>query len=346
MDIQLVRELVKTKTARELTTYLTSGQPFDPPAAGGQQAAFDLAALLKPVEHADEYAMALRIRSYNDAQGELEGLQCDLCKNKGNIMVITENGTEGLVECPCAKRRRSILRAQRSGMGELLNKTLDNFDTAQPWQQTLLNGAKHYLAQDVLIDLIVDTGDLNYDFTSNIIGGHYNASDDSIQEEASLLWLARQQGYKKSELKKALADRGNSQSPLLKSIYRETLNCGSHMNALAFLVKMTLEEYFTLRDGIDKERERNKSYYLSERTGRGYLLLSKDTTCGLYDSWNGSGSVLEIKLEKDVRLPFRCIASADHDGCHGYGIREIYGCGSDLWSDNAVKLIRPMKKAA
>ena len=27
---------------------------------------------------------------------------------------------------------------------------------------------------------------------------------------------------------------------------------------------------------------------------------------------------LEIKLEKDVRLPFRCMASADHDGCHGY----------------------------
>lgn len=83
--------------------------------------------------------------------------------------------------------------------------------------------AKHYLAQDVLIDLIVDTGDLNYDFTSNSIGGHYNANDDSIQEEASLLWLTRQQGYKKSELKKALTDRGNSQSPLLKSIYHETL---------------------------------------------------------------------------------------------------------------------------
>lgn len=70
------------------------------------------------------------------------------------------------------------------------------------------------------------------------------------------------------------------------------------MNALVFLVKMTLEEYFTLRDGIDKEKKRNESYNLSERTGRGCLVLSKDTTCGLYDSWNGSGSVLEIKLEK------------------------------------------------
>ncbi len=238
--------------------------------------------------------------------------------------VLKDENVAELVENPDADEIRELIR--------------DQFYIRYP--------EKHFLKEDVLIDLVIDTGDLNYDFTSNIIGGHYDASDDSIPEESSLLWLARQQGYKKSELKKALADRGNSQSPLLKSIYRETLNCGSHMNALAFLVKMTLEEYFNLRDAIDKERERNKSYYLSERTGRGYLLLSKDTTCGLYDSWNGSGSVLEIKLEKDVRLPFRCIASADHDGCHGYGIREIYGCGSDLWSDNAVKLIRPMKKAA
>ena len=238
--------------------------------------------------------------------------------------VLKDENVAELVENPDADEIRELIR--------------DQFYIRYP--------EKHFLKEDVLIDLVIDTGDLNYDFTSNSIGGHYNANDDSIQEEASLLWLTRQQGYKKSELKKALADRGNSQSPLLKSIYRETLNCSTHMNALVFLVKMTLEEYFTLHDGINKERERNKSYYLSERTGRGYLVLSKDTTCGLYDSWNGSGSILEIKLEKDVRLPFRCIASADHDGCHSYGIREIYGCGSDLWSDNAVKLIRPMKKAA
>lgn len=204
---------------------------------------------------------------------------------------------------------------------------------------------KHYLAQDVLVDLIVDTGDLDYDFTANSIGGHFDASDNSIPEESSLLWLARQQGYKKSELKKALVERGKCESPLLKSIYMETANCSTHRNALVFLVKMTLEQYFNLRDAIDIEEKRNKSYHLSERTGRGYLVLSKDTTCGLYDAWSGAGSILEIKLEKDVRLPFRCIASADHDGCHGYGIREIYGCGSELWSDDAVKLIRPMKRA-
>ena len=125
--------------------------------------------------------------------------------------------------------------------------------------------AKHYLAQNVLIDLIVDTGDLNYDFTSNIIGGHYDASDDSIPEESSLLWLARQQGYKKSELKKTLLYSGDTQSPLLKSIYAETLNCSSHMNALVFLVKMTLEEYFKQQLAETKEFREIGSYWENKK---------------------------------------------------------------------------------
>lgn len=201
-----------------------------------------------------------------------------------------------------------------------------------------------FYKQEILVNIVLDTGDMNYDFVSNSIGGHHNASDDSIPEESGLLWLARQQGYKKSELKKALANHKNVQSPLLESIYYETVNCSTAMNALVFLIKMTLEEYFTLRDGIDKERERNKSYRLSDRTGRGYLILSKDTTCGLFDSWNGSGSMMEIKLEKDVRVPFRCIYSARYDGCQRYGIQEVYGCGSELWTENAVKKIHAMKQ--
>lgn len=203
---------------------------------------------------------------------------------------------------------------------------------------------KHYLDQDVLVDLIVDTGDANYDYTLNDFGPHYDACDDAIPEEASLLWLARQQGFKKSELKEAMKD-GKTTNRFLKSVFVEIANASTHMNALSFLLKMSLEQYFSLADAIAKEKKRNESYYLSERTGRGYLVLSKDTTCGLYDSWNGAGSVLEIQLEKDVRLPIRCIGSAEHDGCRGYSIRDIYGCNSSLWTES-LKEIHPMKKTA
>ena len=39
------------------------------------------------------------------------------------------------------------------------------------------------------------------------------------------------------------------------------------------------------------------------------------------------------------------IESAKHDGCRGYSIRSIYGCGSGFWKE-ALKEIHPMKKAA
>ena len=149
MNAELARELIRTKTVRELSTYLTSGQSFNP-TGGTARAAFELAQRLKPVENQEEYALALKVKSYNESCGSLQGVPCDLCKNKGFLLSIDENGAERLTECSCMNRRRSVRRAQKSGMGELLQKTLDNYEAAQPWQQTLKNGAEYYLknAQD------------------------------------------------------------------------------------------------------------------------------------------------------------------------------------------------------
>ena len=204
---------------------------------------------------------------------------------------------------------------------------------------------KHFLDQDILVDILVDTGDLNYDYTLNNFGPCYNAQEyEQIPEESSLLWLARQQGYTKTQLKQAMRERP-AEKNFMQSVYDEINNVGSHMNTLTFLVKMTLEEYFNLADAIGRERERNKSYTLTGRRGRGWILLDKTTTAGLYDPWNGSGSILEIRLDKDVRLPIRCIETAKQDGCRGYSIREVYGCNSCLWTET-LKEIHPMKKSA
>ena len=204
---------------------------------------------------------------------------------------------------------------------------------------------EHYLNQDIPVDILVDTGDLNYDYTLNNFGPHYNARENEpISEESSLLWLARQQGYSKTQLKQAMRERP-AEKKFMQSVYDEIINVGSHMNTLTFLVKMSLEDYFHLTDAIGKERERNKSYTLTGRKGRGWILLDKTTTTGLYDPWSGGGSLLEIRLDKDVRLPIRCIETAKHDGCRGYSIREIYGCSSTLWTET-LKEIHPMKKSA
>ena len=204
---------------------------------------------------------------------------------------------------------------------------------------------EHYLNQDILVDILVDTGDLNYDYTCNNIGPHYDAMENEpIPEESSLLWLARQQGYTKTQLKQAMRERPAKKN-FMQSMFDEINNVASHMNTLTFMVKMSLEEYFHLTDAIVKERERNKSYTMNGRKGRGWILLDKTTTTGLYDPWNGGGSLLEIHLDKDVRLPIRCIETAKHDGCRGYSIREIYCCCTSLWTET-LKEIHPMKKSA
>ena len=204
---------------------------------------------------------------------------------------------------------------------------------------------KHFLDQDILVDILVDTGDLNYDYTLNNFGPHYDARENEpIPEESSLLWLAREQGFTKTQLKQAMRERP-AEKNFMQSVYDEINNVGSHMNTLTFLVKMSLEEYFHLTDAIGKERERNQSYTLNGRKGRGWILLDKTTTAGLYDPWSGGGSLLEIRLDKDVRLPIRCIETAKHDGCRGYSIREIYCCCTSLWTET-LKEIHPMKKSA
>lgn len=198
----------------------------------------------------------------------------------------------------------------------------------------------HYLRYtDVLVDILVDAGDLNYDYSMNSIAGFYARG---VQEDSGLLWLTRQQGYTKTQLKETVKARGKVDSKFLKSVWEESDNTTTSMNALTFLVRMSLEKYFDLADAIKAEEHLNRSYHPSERRGRGYIVLDKSTECMLYDPWNGAGGVIGIKLERDVRLPIRYIDTAQQDGSRGYSVRNIYGVTSALW-DDTVKEIHPMK---
>ena len=51
---------------------------------------------------------------------------------------------------------------------------------------------EHYRQQEVCMDVLVDTGDMNYDYTLNAVYPHYNGrEDDEIDDKASLVWLHR-----------------------------------------------------------------------------------------------------------------------------------------------------------
>ncbi len=166
----------------------------------------------------------------------------------------------------------------------------------------------HYLNRTVCANLILDTGDGNYDFTlNNLLNG------EGIDNESALLWLANQQGYTRDQLKAAISEGNFGDSKLLKSIRAECANVTTHMNALAFFVKISIRELINYKENPHP------------------ITIKKGTSCGLIDVWNGAGGILEIELEKDIEIPQDKVRSFKIDGADGYGVDQIYGMSSSFW---------------
>ena len=107
------------------------------------------------------------------------------------------------------------------------------------------------------------------------------------------------------------------------------------MNALTFFVKLTVRELMDLQKVISTSKE---------QLNNNYITLEESTTCGLYDPWQGAGGLLDIELDKNVKLPLRFISSADIDGNRGYSLQETYGVSDDLWERNAI-IMNSVKEA-
>jgi|LSQX01.2.fsa_nt_gb hypothetical protein len=168
-------------------------------------------------------------------------------------------------------------------------------------------------ANEVMLNVWVETGEGNYDYTlNNYIG--YSVTYEPIQEKSSLLWLARQQGYSKEELLDAVMNGNTKGSKFLESVVDEQNNLTSHMNRLEFFIRMPLLDVIKIKEGDIKED----------------FIIPKKTSCGLVDHWMGAGSILGIELEKDVVIP-KDMLRFDVDGETGYGVGNIYGVSYDFW---------------
>ena len=175
----------------------------------------------------------------------------------------------------------------------------------------------HYLGKQVEVDILLDAGDANYDYSLNAVYPCYCGSyDEDIPDEAGIVWLAESQGYSKEQLKAALYKSECGDSRFLKSLRNEVLNTSTSLNAVTFFANMTLGECLTL----------NETVAVGEN-----VLIPAGTPCGLYDPWNGAGSILEIELEKDIVLPAKNIDSILPDGIRGYSVSEIYGMCLSFW---------------
>jgi hypothetical protein len=208
----------------------------------------------------------------------------------------------------------------------------------------------HYLDQDVNIDLAIDTGDGNYDYTLNCTYPAYGGSD-TIDPHSSLAFLAESQGYSMEDLRRALLEGEYRVTPsflanplsFLESVRQEVINETGSINRLTVLLKMPLRDAIKVNERIREAEKTGHDSHPWERPDCGSLTIGKNATLGLFDPWNGGGSTFEIELEKDLELPIKYVHSALPDmKQHGeYSIREVYGMCSSAWGEDLKSINEP-----
>ena len=177
--------------------------------------------------------------------------------------------------------------------------------------------------QEFCFNIIVSNGDDNYDFWLNEHIVDETGEVDENAEKAGLVWLAKQQGYTLEELIEFMKDEEYVNSNKFISSLVAEIFSGYDCEALTFCVKMTLGQAIDLK-------EKMKS------NPNGSIVLNKNVTCGLFDPWQGGGSVLDISCEKDIEIPFENIWKfyIDERRCDRYdSIHNVYGTTDAFWKD-------------
>ena len=284
------------------------------------------------------------------------------CQTKGFEYMYAYKNAEG---------RLSFMCADSIGVIEIRAKDTDDnteyviywyIDRIEKWHKKIKriqvwdkeNTYFYYNAEDfnneIKVNIMVDCGNWNYDCVcDNVLNWYGNSGDGSIDKESSMLWLAKTQG-KATALRKACkqvhrddgyyVDRDKNKDKFIESCIQEFENLPSHMATVTFLVKMSLFELFDLIELQNKEYDEKGKYDpRKNEKSKSYIVLGKETMCGLYDSWSGGGSVLEVELDKDVKLPIKyaifCV-----EGCkmHGYDIDEVYGLIDSCWKETVKEI--------
>lgn len=85
---------------------------------------------------------------------EYDGHNCEICKNKGIIYFVKKDDLTGWEqmtarECKCMATRRTLRRAKKSGLGNILTDfTFPKYETPEEWQQQIKSKAQMFCKDD------------------------------------------------------------------------------------------------------------------------------------------------------------------------------------------------------
>lgn len=90
-----------------------------------------------------------QVEFYNMSSGNLneqDGIDCDICKNRGYIAII-ENDKMKVKKCDCMRKRELYKRLTQCGMSreQLKNYRFDSYSTNEEWQKNLKNKIGEYI---------------------------------------------------------------------------------------------------------------------------------------------------------------------------------------------------------
>ena len=128
MDVALICKLLDRTPIEDLRKYLevyNSDTEAIQGMSGSEMLWYMAARPRQPFS--EEYAEALKIREYNLKPGNLTGFNCPVCRNKGHLMDISEDGYLVTRMCECQTKRAVITSADRSNMGDLLKNETPDF---------------------------------------------------------------------------------------------------------------------------------------------------------------------------------------------------------------------------
>ena len=81
----------------------------------------------------------------NAEEGNLKGIDCRKCKNRGHITVVKDNELVWRM-CECMAVRKSLEQIEKSGLKSLLDEcTFENYEATADWQKHALSVAQNYL---------------------------------------------------------------------------------------------------------------------------------------------------------------------------------------------------------
>ena len=179
---------------------------------------------------------------------------------------------------------------------------------------------------------------LDYDYHINLMFAtpyerNYDMSLIPLFEDVdnnALTYLIRQQGYDVHEVFKSLKEDRINDSVFVRSVVDELREQSYCMAELTALVTARGENLLNLLDNIAHENN--------------YISISKDATIGLFNEWNGSGSMLEIQLEKPAVFPTSMVRNVQIEGAgkenSGYTVDAVYGFVSKAWLIGNVEIVK------